>query len=267
VLAVSGDDALVYLQGQISQDITTLADGDSTYTFVLQPTGKVEALARVTRRSANEFVLDTDAGFGDSLAARLNRFKIRVKVDIAGVAGRCLAIRNVSPRPAGTLPAWGRDDAFDLLGDDPRPPHDLREGTVAELEIARIEAGWPAMGAEITEATIPAETGIVSLAVSFTKGCYPGQELVERMDSRGSTAPRFVRRLRGPDRPPVAVGDEVVFGGRAVGALTSVAIVDNGWVALGLVGRAAQPGDVVTVGGDGAEVVLEATFAPIGPIS
>jgi tRNA-modifying protein YgfZ len=247
VLRVSGDDALAYLQGQISQDIAKLGDDESTYTLVLQPTGKVEALARLTRRSPTEFILDTDAGWGDELAARLNRFKIRVKVDIERLAWRAIALRGLDAGPPGALPAWGRDDAFDLVGEDPKPPHGVREGTPAEFEQARIEAGWPAMGAEITDASIPAETGVIPFAVSFTKGCYPGQELVERMDSRGSTAPRAVRRLRG--RGQAAVGASVTFQGREVGALTSVAATDDGWIALAVIARAAQPGDVVTVPG------------------
>ena len=84
-----------------------------------------------------------------------------------------------------------------------------REGTLDELERLRIEDGWPAMGAEIVPGeTIPAETGVVPVAVDFKKGCYPGQELVERMDSRGASAPRRLRVLdrrrgleaRRPDR-------------------------------------------------------------------
>ena len=81
----------------------------------------------------------------------------------------------------------------------------MREGTAAELEAARVADGWPAMGVEIEPGeTIPAETGVVAVAVDFRKGCYPGQELVERMDSRGATAPRSLRvarrrrRARGP---------------------------------------------------------------------
>ena len=261
VLRVAGADALSYLQSQISQDISGLSDGASTYTFVLQPAGKVDALARVTRVSAEELVVDTDAGFGDVLSARLNRFKIRVKVDIATLPWRCVAVRGAVAPVEGALPAWGRDDAFDLLAESPEPPSAVRHGTPAEFREARLEAGWPEMGAEITEATIPAETGVVAFAVNFTKGCYPGQELVERMDSRGSTAPRFVRRLRGEGS--AAMGDEVSLQGKVVGTLTSVADTDAGWVALASLSRAAQPGDAVTVAAaEGAvDSAVEATLA------
>lgn len=254
VLVVSGADASTYLQSQISQDIRGLADGAVTYTFVLQPIGKVDALVRLQRRSAEEFVLDTDAGFGAPLAARLNRFKIRVKVDIVAVDWRCIAIRGAGEPVTNAVAAWGRADSFDLLGPDVEPPVGVSAGTPIDLERARIAAGWPAMGHEITDATIPAETGfVVALSVSFTKGCYPGQELVERMDSRGSAAPRFVRRLQGSGSS--AVGAELIHAGKVVGHLTTVADNDGGWTALGLVGRAVQPGDTVTL--DGSEITVD----------
>ncbi|HEY4333143.1 MAG TPA: hypothetical protein VGM78_11260 [Ilumatobacteraceae bacterium] len=243
VVRVSGVDALTYLQSQISQDIRNLGDGQSAYTFVLQPMGKVDALARVTRRSAEELIVDTDAGFGPALLARLLRFKIRVKAEIEVSDGHCIAVRGAVDAPAPAIAAWGRHDAFDLLGADAVPPRDVRAGTQAELQVARIEAGWPAMGAEITDASIPAETGVVDLAVSFTKGCYPGQELVERMDSRGSTAPRFVRRLRGTTS--AAVGTQLVHDGKLVGAITSLAESAAGWVALAIVARSVAPGETV----------------------
>ena len=261
MLRITGADALTYLQSQISQDIRGLADGASLYTFVLQPAGKVDALARLTRVSAEELLVDTDAGFGEVLAARLNRFKIRVKVDIAVLPWTCIAIRGAVAPVDGALPAWGREDAFDLLGEHPEPPAAIRHGTAAELLVERLEAGWPAMGAEVTETTIPAETGVAAFAVSFTKGCYPGQELVERMDSRGSTAPRFVRRLRGEGS--AAVGDEVSLQGKVVGALTSVADTDAGWIALASIARVAQPGDAVAVAT--ADGPCDSTVEPTTP--
>jgi tRNA-modifying protein YgfZ len=196
LVVVEGADALTYLQSQVSQDLRPLADGDSAWTFVLSPTGKVEVLARIVRNSPTWFTLDTDRGFGDALVARLNRFKIRVDATISlSAAG-----------PAG-------------------------ERSV-ESEVARLRAGWPQMGAEIIPGeTIPAETGVVDAAVSFTKGCYPGQELVERMDSRGAAAPRSLRSVIVPEgtRP----GDDYIVDGQTAGRVTSVV----GEVALALVRR------------------------------
>ena len=111
------------------------------------------------------------------LAARLRRFKIRVAAEIE----------------------------VELA--------DPAQVTDAAHEDARIAAGWPKMGAEIVPGeTIPAVTGVTGVAVNFTKGCYPGQELVERMDSRGAESPLSLRVLTiGTDVPAgVAAGDPVV---------------------------------------------------------
>lgn len=199
---VSGRDAWAYLQGQVSQDLLSMAVGDRRWTFVLQPTGKIDALARVERTADDELTLDVDAGYGDALIVRLNRFKIRVQVEIE------------------PLPATGQGHA----------PGE-------ELEQERIEAGWPAMGAEIVAGeTIPAETGLTAVAVDFRKGCYPGQELIERMDSRGASPPRRLRILDvAPGSQP---GDPIVHDGGEVGVLTSVA----GPRALGYVKRGVELG-------------------------
>lgn len=195
VVRVAGPDAATYLQSQLSNDLRDLPVGGSRWSFLLQPTGRVDVLLRVWRTDHDSFVLDTDAGFGDVMVARLNRFKIRVKADIESLPWRCVAVRDTEvPITDGAVSAWG--SGFDLLGESPSAPAGAHSGTDDELLAARIEAVWPAMGAEIVPGeTIPAETGITAVAVSFTKGCYPGQELVERMDSRAATAPRLLRRL------------------------------------------------------------------------
>lgn len=225
VVRVSGPDALSYLQGQVSQELRPMAVGDRRWTFLLQPAGRVEVLARVQRTADDTFVFDVDGGYGDALVARLNRFKIRVRADVEPVPWRVLAVR-------------GDDGGDDLVGPDPEPPAGVREGTREELERARVEAGWPAMGAEIVPGeTIPSETGVVAAAVDFKKGCYPGQELVERMDSRGAAAPRRLRILTVPAgaRP----GDPIEYEGKEVGVLTSVV----GTRALGYVKRGIELGE------------------------
>ncbi|WP_420453454.1 YgfZ/GcvT domain-containing protein [Ilumatobacter sp.] len=205
-VTVAGADACSYLQSQISQEIRDLELGAARWTFVLDPSGKIDALARVQRTADDVFVLDTDAGFGATLLARLDRFKIRVDAET-------------------TL---DEADAAPSLGH----------------ELARISAGWPRMGHEIEPgSTIPASTGIVHLAVDRAKGCYPGQELVERMDSRGADAPRSLRIVdldSNPDRSQ-AVGDPVHDAdGTEVGTITSVA--GEGGVGLALVRRGAEVG-------------------------
>jgi hypothetical protein len=172
IVAVVGPDARAYVHGQVSQDVQLLAAGESRWTLVLAPNGRVDVLARVLCAADDRFELDTEVGFGDILHDRLNRFRIRVRAELE---------RATADLPAETpLVGWW-DDGVWLDGVD-------------DYERARVAAGWPAMGAEIVPGErIPAEVGVVSVAVDFTKGCYPGQELVERMDSRGSHAPRQLR--------------------------------------------------------------------------
>jgi folate-binding protein YgfZ len=221
VVRVSGPDALTYLQGQVSQDLLPLAVGDRRWTFLLQPNGRVEVLARVERTAEDAFVFDVDPGYGEALLARLNRFKIRVSVDIEALPWRVLCVRG----------------GEDIVGPDPPPPDGVRKGTAVELEAARVADGWPAMGAEIVPGeTIPAETGVVSVAVDFRKGCYAGQELVERMDSRGANAPRSLRILEVAEG--ASPGDPIEHDGEQVGVLTSVA----GTTALGYVKRGVELG-------------------------
>ena len=210
VVQVQGPDAASYLQSQLSQDLRPLQVGESAWTFLLQPTGKVDVLARVWRTADDTFVLDTDAGFGDVMMARINRFKIRVKAEVAPLAWRCIAVRGISA-PAGGLTAWG--EGYDLLGPDVEAPAGVPAGSADDLLAARVDAVWPAMGVEIVPGeTIPAETGITDRAVSFTKGCYPGQERVERMDSRAVTAPKLLRRLSATDAAEIGAAITSVHG-------------------------------------------------------
>jgi folate-binding protein YgfZ len=198
---VEGPDALTYLHSQLSQDLRNLAVGDSAWSFVLEPTGKVDALVQVLRTGEETFELRVDRGQGEALLARINRFRIRVKAETSLGAG--------------------------AVGDP------------VAYHAERVRAGWPAAGAEITEATIPAEMpDVVALAVSFSKGCYPGQELVERMDSRASQAPRRLAVLRLP--AGTSVGDPVEVAGEQVGTVTSVAADDSGVIALALVRRGVE---------------------------
>ena len=237
---VAGDDAEAYLQGQCSQDVGALAPGASAWTFLLQPSGKVDVLARVTRQ-ADGFVLDTDGGFGDALAERLRRFLLRTKATVEPLAWRCIAVRNPGPRLVTMGAAliaradWHGQPGFDILGATVEPPLGATRIEPPAYERLRVEAGWPAMGAELTADTIPAESGIVAEAASFTKGCYTGQELVARIDSRGGHVPRLLRhvRLTRPAKPGTALHVD----DKEVGRLTSVAAT----LALAYVSRAVEP--------------------------
>jgi len=250
VFAVTGADAGKYLHSQLSNDIASLLVGGSRYSFVLEPMGKVIALVRVTRTEEETFILDTEnvADLGEQLLARLNRFKIRVKADIAVSSQKYLCLRSrdgSAIEQAGfAVSQWGSGAVIDapLTTIDNSVVSQFVHVSTEEFDALRIRSGWPAMGREIIAGeTLPAATGVVTIAVSFTKGCYPGQELVERMDSRGSTAPKNLRLLTGSIVDNAKPGDAVVVNGEAVGEFTSVA---DG-CALAYVARAVELGVVV----------------------
>ena len=250
VFVVTGADAGKYLHSQLSNDIASLVVGASRYSFVLEPMGKVIALVRVTRTEEETFILDTEDvdGLGDQLLARLNRFKIRVKADIAVSTEKYVTLRSrdgSAIEQAGfAVSQWGSGAIVDapLSTIDGSVVSQFVHVSTEEFDALRIRSGWPVMGREIIAGeTLPAALGVVSLAVSFTKGCYPGQELVERMDSRGSTAPKNLRLLTGSIVDHAKPGDAVVVNGEAVGEFTSVT---DGF-ALAYVARSVDLGVVV----------------------
>ena len=195
LIEVTGADAVGYLHSQLSQDIGSLAVGERMLSLVLEPDGRVCAPIGVSRVDNERLILDVDPGYGEAVTARLLRFRLRTDAEF-------------------TMTAAERS-------------RDARE------EESRIIDGWPALGSEIIPGeTLAAETGLTTVAVSFTKGCYPGQELVERMDSRGAIPPRRIVRV--VVESGTEVGSPVIRDGAEVGQVTSVAGVN----ALARVGRA-----------------------------
>jgi folate-binding protein YgfZ len=272
----------------VSQDLRALAVGDSTETLVLSPQGKVEVYCRATMLADDVALLDTETGYGEVLSERLGRFRLRVRADLEGGTIRCLEVRGpasaarlasaglelgamAADAPAAvmsggwmiavptTWPGYGGLDLLAAAEVPGWPPLDVPLGDPGAFEVARIEAGVPAMGRELTEKTIPQEAGnLVEHTVSFTKGCYAGQELVARLDARGG---KVAWRLRGvvldsaggcPDDALLVSGD------RELGRLTSIA-----WspgfaapVALAYVRRdlVLPAATTVVPGGGGAEI-------------
>jgi folate-binding protein YgfZ len=151
-------------------------------------------------------------------------------------------------------------DGFDLLGVHPEPPGGVVPCGSDAWEAARIEAGIPVMGSELSERVIPEEAGLVERCVSFTKGCYTGQELVARLEARGSNVPRRLRGivLTGEGGPSAAVvpGAEILADGKPSGVVTSAAWSPGmgATVALGYVHRSVTESSTVTVDGLSAEV-------------
>ena len=316
VVRVHGSDASSYLQGQISQDVESVAAGESVWSLILQPQGRIDAWFRLTRLGSDELLLDVDAGCGAGLVERLERFRLRVDVEVEGLSEwRMLAIKGSqanlaavgltdvsvedSMRSATTgdraaaeavdqpdyegrgghgsastgtevwaAVDWPGYEGVDLLFSGPGPgpdawPDGLFEADRADLEVLRIRAGWPVMGAEIGPRTIPAELGpcLISKSVSFTKGCYTGQELVARIDSRGGNVPRPLRLIEIGDAGDADAGDlvagaAVTVDGETVGEVTSAAFdpASDLTVALGPVHRRVEPPAAVAVAGRDATV-------------
>jgi folate-binding protein YgfZ len=214
VVLVQGPDAATYLQGQLSQDINPLTIGDSAFALLLQPQGKVDAWLRVTRIGDEAFALDIDAGWGEAVRTRLKRFLLRTKAELS-LEHWPVAVHD---REDAEVP----DGAWKVASEVEGTTTLLNASgglTDDEIDARRIAAGIPRMGSELDESTIPAAAGIVDRSVSFTKGCYTGQELVARIDSRGDRVPTKLRRVTGVAQ----VGDTLVVDGREVGRVTSVA--------------------------------------------
>jgi folate-binding protein YgfZ len=278
VLRVAGPDAVSYLQGQLSQDVGALAVGASAWSFLLQPAGKVDAWLRVTRRHDDEVVLDVDGGHGEAVLARLRRFLLRTKAEVDLLDWRAVAVRGpgAATAAAGTpvevqVPAaWpgAGVEGVDLLGPRVVVPAGVAGVGPASYESLRIRSGLPAMGAELTDATIPAEMGqaVIDASVNFTKGCFTGQELVARIDSRGGHVPRRLRGLVVDGGPVPLPGAAVTVEGDEVGRVTSVAPRPGGTgsVALAILGRAVEPPVAATVAVGAATVAATVHDLPFG---
>ncbi len=276
-LLVTGPDAAEFLQGQVTNDVEALEPGEGCYAALLDRKGHIQADMRVLRLAAGEFWIDTGPQTAAVTRRHLETYKIGREVEVEDVTESRAIVSLIGPATgavAGTaaLPphanettsvaaveciAAGTAGGVDLIADAAeagRLVAVLREAGAAEVdeaaaEILRIEAGVPRFGAEMSAETMPAEAGIVEAAVSFTKGCYIGQEPVARLHHRG----RPNRHLRGLRlSAPAEPGTPLSLGDREVGRVGSAAVSPaHGPIALAIVRREAEPGDELAVGEDG----------------
>jgi tRNA-modifying protein YgfZ len=209
---VSGPDAEDFLQRMVSNDV---AAGDRCDALLLTPKARIIAPLRVVRRAQDDFLLLTEPELGTVVRTQLLRARFAAKVEI-------------EPEEHESWLVVGGDEVL-----DERPPGD--EASEEDVERWRIESRIPRWGRELDESILPAEAGLDATHISFTKGCYPGQEPIARQHHRG----KVNRRLRVLDIEGEATsGDELLLAEKKVGRITSAA---NG-VALGYV-RTEVPDD------------------------
>jgi folate-binding protein YgfZ len=287
-LAIVGPDAAEYLQGQLTNDVEALEPGDGQYAALLDRKGHMQADMRVLRPNSEEVWLDTEPGALAASRRHLQMYSIGREVEVVDVSEERAILSLIGPRSVevaggAALPenacetttvsgveclAVGTSGGIDLIAaaaDSARLLEALLgagavEVTAEAAEILRIEAGTPRYGAEMGAETMPAEAGIVEQVVSFTKGCYIGQETVARLHYKG----RPNRHLRGLKlSAPAEPGAALRLGEKEVGKLGGGAVSPAfGPIALAILRREAVPGAELAVGEDG--VTAQVVDLPFG---
>jgi tRNA-modifying protein YgfZ len=288
-LLVSGGEAAEYLQGQLTNDIEAIEPGGGLYAALLDRKGHMQGDMRVLRPGEGpDLLLDTEPEGLEAVRRHLGMYKIGREVDVVDVSAERAILSLIGPRAveiagspalpenaceevtiAGTeVLAVGTEAGIDLILDardrdrvvDAVLAAGAAEVSPEAVEVLRIEAGRPRFGSEMGTETMPAEAGIVEQAVSFTKGCYIGQETVARLHYKGKPN-RHLRglRLSGTAQP----GDAVRLGEKEVGRLGSAGVSPVfGPIGLAILRREAEPGATVAVGEDG--VTAQVTALPFG---
>jgi folate-binding protein YgfZ len=294
-LALTGRDAVEFLNGQVTNELMPLHPGEGLYAAFLTHKGKMLGDLRILAVGEGDapsgLLLDTERTSLQALFDMIRRFKVGFQVELHKRTVERGLLSLIGPEAdqiagAGELPdvehanarleigqlavlAARTDVGIDLIcdsADTDEVASALRErGAVAVSEQAaeclRIERGRPRFGLDLDDTVIPQEAGLNERAVSFTKGCYVGQETVARLHYRGKPN-RHLRGLRLSE--PVASGDELRLGERPVGRLASTAISPRlGPIALALVRREAEPGAIVSVGEQGASAEVVALPFPL----
>jgi folate-binding protein YgfZ len=291
-LALTGGDAASFLQGQVSNDVEGLEPGQGCYAAFLTPKGKMLGDLRILL-TEHEILLDTERSRLQELFNLIRRFSIGYDVALHKRTLECGLLSLIGPgsdRAAGVSGLNPREHAHQALSVGGVPARAIRtdvgldllcEADAAETvraalvaggavpvgedaaECLRVEHGRPRYGIDLDDSVIPQEAGLNERAVSFTKGCYVGQETVARLYYRGKPN----RHLRGLAlSAPVPSGDDLWVGQRSVGRVGTVAISPRlGPIALAFVRREVEVGSVVAVGPAGVEGrVVELPFRLVG---
>ena len=274
LLVVSGPDAAEYLQGQLTNDTEAIAPGEWIYAALLDRKGHMQADMRVLRPGDGpELWLDLEPEGLAAASRHLGMYKIGREVEVADESESHTLISLIGPRATEFARAVDNTSLRTEAGVDLivalAERDSVREALLAvgavevsaeAAEIVRVESGRPRFGAEMGTETMPAEAGIVEQAVSFTKGCYIGQETVARLHYKGKPN-RHLRGLR--LSAPAPAGAPVRLGEKEVGTLGSATLSPAlGPVGLAILRREAEPGASVAVGEDG--VTAEVVALPFG---
>jgi folate-binding protein YgfZ len=275
IVLVKGPDAAELLQGQLTNDIDAVGADEGCYAALLDRKGHMQADMRVLRLSTGDIWLDTEPEAVETVVRHLRTYSVGREVEIEEASDAWVVTSLIGPgaaEAAGAGPlakehaqryferqgievlAVATDLGLDLItraeqADELRGL--LAESGAAEVseaaaEIVRVESGRPRFGREMSNATIPQEAAIDGRAVSFTKGCYIGQETVARLHYKGKPN----RHLRGLRLEAPAASDEVIaLENREVGRIgTAVTSPAHGPIALAVIRREAEPGSFVEVG-------------------
>jgi tRNA-modifying protein YgfZ len=287
-LALSGAGGKEFLQGQVSNDVEALESGTGCYAVFLTPKGKMLGDLRILD-AGSELLLDTERVALQPLFNMIRRFSIGYDVELHKRTVECGLLSLVGPSSAtlaGAVELGESEHSHLLVGFGSVSARAIRTAVGVDLlcaaddaavlrdalldagaqpvsdavaECVRIERGRPRYGLDLDETVIPQEAGLNERAVSFTKGCYVGQETVARLHYRGKPN-RHLRGLRLSE--PAQTGDPIEFEGRTVGTVGSVAVSPRfGPIALALVRREAPPGSAVAVG-HGAVAAAEVVELP-----
>ena len=238
-VGVRGPDATSFLQNLVSNDVEALLPGDSCEALLLTAKGRVIAPMTVWRRGGEDYLLLTEPEVAGRLRDVLVRRRFASRVDVVEESHVSTLVLGQEAPPGAVANRDYGIAAYELV-DNGAP--DRAEVGEEELERLRIRARTPRLGREVDDRVLPAEAGLDERAISFTKGCYPGQEPIARQHYRGRVNRSLrVLELEGEELP--GYDSELVHEGKVVGRVTSAAPdPERGVVALAYV-RVEVPGD------------------------
>jgi tRNA-modifying protein YgfZ len=279
-LRVTGRDRARLLHNVTSNEVKKLAAGSGCYAFLLTPQGRIQADLNLFC-FADHFLIDTEPELRETVPRLILKYKVADQVEVEDITSATWAIAIEGPTAAQALTAagtpapfelyshlpWGEctvanisetaQPGFRIFGPATHPPPTLdaiTRASEADVRQVRIENGRPRFGEDIRETSLPQETGQMH-AVSFQKGCYIGQEIVERIRAQGHVNKHLVRLAMEASAPP-SPGTKLMADGKEVGEITSAVCSPEFGVAVLANVRVphTEPGTVLDAGGIAARV-------------